>query len=578
MSRSAVSANLRSRSRRAAGQEAFRQLTGIQSDEQIISSSDSEEDDYMSDSDDEQDTPAEVPIDWTIVEPGHDTRFHEVPDFLGATGLNPQINVPSEIEDNLSFFLDLFFPETTFETLTKWTNTRMWCFYVQECDEESLQNSKLFIENNEMKKFFGMVFLMAINKKPEINHYWSQNSLYQQDIFACRESLSRDRFKHILKFIRFADYDNLNENDSISKVRPFLEIVQNLCKGVYTPQREICVDESLMLYKGRLGLRQYIPNKRNRYGIKTYVACESESGYTFNILSHQFRAELNDVVNHVPGAENLLQSEKIVIYLIDFLLNQGFHVFIDNYYTSCQLAKFLLQNGTMCTGTIRKGRGVPTLLSRLEVPVKQFRCARQEDVLLVKFVDRKASGKKEIYLLDTSSVAEGEDHRRIVRGGHEDTVHRPTVIKKYNTNMGGVDQKDASIKPYDATRKSYKWCVKYGIHLFQILHHNAWVIYRKCGGNKAYLPFIEATIDLWILKTGDGRSRRSASRGQICIGLPDHRLERLPPKENQRHPAKRCRICTRDKKRKETVFVCVGCPGQPGLCVGQCFKRYHEKS
>ena len=230
--------------------------------------------------------------------------------------------------------------------------------------------------------------------------------------------------------------------------------------------------------------------------------------------------------------------------------------------------------------SIRVGRGVPPLLKGMPVPVKQFQCVRQENVLLVKFVDRKSSGRKEIYLLDTSSTAEGEDHRRIVRGGQEDIVHRPTVICKYNANMGGVDQKDAFITPYDATRKSYKWCVKYGIHLFQILHHNLWVIYRKCGGQKAYLSYLESTINLWVRSTGEGRSRysttRSSIQGEVSATLPQHRLERLPPKPNQRHPAKKCRVCSKDKKRKGTVFVCIGCPGEPGLCIGQCFRRFHE--
>ena len=586
--RSGAFSTLRSRSQRAAGQAAFRQLTGIEFDDQGISSSDNDETE-----DDESETDEEPPNDnlqshWVTVHPGSDERPEAVPDFLGATGLNPDIQVPLEIEENLPFFIELFFPHSTFSALTKWTNTRMWRFYVAEGDEESLQNPKTFIEVNEMKKFFGLVFLMAINKKPELNHYWSQTLIYKQDIFSCRESLSRDRFKHILRFLRFADYDELDSEDSISKVRPFLRMVQNFCKAVYTPEREICIDESLMLFKGRTKLRQYIPNKRNRYGIKTYLACESSSGYTFNILSHQFRSEVQDLVRHIPGTEELLQSEKIVIYLIDFLLNQGFHVFVDNYYTSYNLAKFLSDNSTLCTGTIRIGRGVPQLLSQMTVQVKDFGCVRHEDILLVKFVDRKSSGRKVIYLLDTSSVAEGEIHRRIVKGGHEDTVHRPTVIKRYNSNMGGVDLKDACMKPYDATRKSYKWCTKYGIHLFQIMHHNAWVIYRKSGGQKSYLTFLETTIHFWVMRTGDGRSC-SATGGRPAFrvssgvvenqprsSIPVHRLERLPPKPMQKHPAKKCRVCSRDKRRKETVFVCVGCEGQPGLCVGECFRKYHE--
>ena len=132
--------------------------------------------------------------------------------------------------------------------------------------------------------------------------------------------------------------------------------------------------------------------------------------------------------------------------------------------------------------------------------------------------------------------------------------------------MGGVDLKDACINPYDATRKSYKWCVKYGIHLFQILHHNSWIIYRKCGGQKSYLSFLEATVDLWVLQTGEGRSRSASGAGRIPErvsdsekqrSLPDHRLERFPPKPNQPHPAKKCRVCSQEKRRKETVFFCV---------------------
>jgi len=43
--------------------------------------------------------------------------------------------------------------------------------------------------------------------------------------------------------------------------------------------RDISVDESLMLWKGQLGFRQYIPIKRARFGIKSYELCESGSGY-----------------------------------------------------------------------------------------------------------------------------------------------------------------------------------------------------------------------------------------------------------------------------------------------------------
>ena len=46
----------------------------------------------------------------------------------------------------------------------------------------------------------------------------------------------------------------------------------------------LSIDESLMLWKGRLGWRQYIPSKRARYGIKSYEICDSQSGYIWIFL------------------------------------------------------------------------------------------------------------------------------------------------------------------------------------------------------------------------------------------------------------------------------------------------------
>ena len=59
------------------------------------------------------------------------------------------------------------------------------------------------------------------------------------------------------------NYDPLlDENcDSLHKVR---------CKAVWYPNKELSVDESSVLLKGRVKFRQYIKTKRARFGIKLY--------------------------------------------------------------------------------------------------------------------------------------------------------------------------------------------------------------------------------------------------------------------------------------------------------------------
>jgi hypothetical protein len=44
------------------------------------------------------------------------------------------------------------------------------------------------------------------------------------------------------------------------------------------------VDESLMMWKGRLSWKIYIPSKHARFGIKSFKLSEAKSGYVWNFI------------------------------------------------------------------------------------------------------------------------------------------------------------------------------------------------------------------------------------------------------------------------------------------------------
>lgn len=46
------------------------------------------------------------------------------------------------------------------------------------------------------------------------------------------------------------------------------------------PGQSVCIDKSLVRFRGRLVFRQYIRNKRHKFGIKLYKLC-FEHGYTY---------------------------------------------------------------------------------------------------------------------------------------------------------------------------------------------------------------------------------------------------------------------------------------------------------
>ena len=107
----------------------------------------------------------------------------------------------------------------------------------------------------EMKQFLGLTFLMGIIQKPTIQMYWSNDPLYSTSIF--KQVMQRDRYLLILKFLHFNDNNNMPgatepNPDKLFKIRPLVDHLFEKFQEVYTPSRNVCIDESLLLWKGRL--------------------------------------------------------------------------------------------------------------------------------------------------------------------------------------------------------------------------------------------------------------------------------------------------------------------------------------
>jgi hypothetical protein len=338
---------------------------------------------------------------------------------------------------------------------------------------------------------------------------------------------------------------------------------------VYVPQQNVSVDEELVLFRGRVMFRQYMPAKKARCGIKIYCMCEAASGYVSNFLIHSTREENRRFADGIDCAD-LTLSEKVVVEACRKQLDLGYHIYCDSWFTSMRLAQFLLQRSTLLIGTVRVNRGIPNELRQAALPQQDCAFMRKGDLLAVKLVTRKASGVKTVYFLDTKNAA----GVRIINE-REQPLRQLVTAADYNLSMRGVDRLDAALQPYDCSRKSLKWFVKLGQHFFQMLVRNGWVVYRSCGGRLSYRKFLETVVNNFVTSTGRGRKRMLQAARQP--GRQRHSLKRLPPTEAQRRPTKRCRQCKRaGRRKKKTVFCCATCPGNPGLCAVPCFDEYHE--
>ena len=134
----------------------------------------------------------------------------------------------------------------------------------------------------ELKAYFGFCILMGVNRLPSLNDYWSKDQRLHYAPIADR--IPRWRFREISRYLHFVDNDHLAPRgdpafDLLGKVRPLITQLSNRFAEVYEPSKEVAVDEAMIKFQGRSTLKQYMPMKPIKRGIKVWVLGDSTNGY-----------------------------------------------------------------------------------------------------------------------------------------------------------------------------------------------------------------------------------------------------------------------------------------------------------
>ncbi|KRX35412.1 Conserved oligomeric Golgi complex subunit 4 [Trichinella murrelli] len=108
--------------------------------------------------------------------------------------------------------------------------------------------------------------------------YWTQFAGW-----STRQRFSRlDQIVSLLNVDSVADAQDYCQSESVTWLLNLAEIRQVLALRIDLPGNEI-LDERLYPFKGRCQLRQCMPKKPVKYGIKFWVACCSKSSYAWNM-------------------------------------------------------------------------------------------------------------------------------------------------------------------------------------------------------------------------------------------------------------------------------------------------------
>ena len=146
----------------------------------------------------------------------------------------------------------------------------------------------------------------------------------------------------------FSNNEDAPENERTFKIKVFLHLVLSKFIAAKKPGENAVIDESMILFRGILKFRQYMPGKAHKFGIKLFKICDPK-GYTYRIIVYPGKSETVSTNLTTDTVMELAQD-----------LDAGRTVCNDNYYTNLHLANQLLDRRTHLIGALRANReGLP---------------------------------------------------------------------------------------------------------------------------------------------------------------------------------------------------------------------------
>lgn len=248
-------------------------------------------------------------------------------------------NVPDSItaESGSIDFVSLFFDNEFWEHLCRMTNLRASQTLEQKPNSYYAKGFTP-VSPAEMKAFIGLrLYMEYLIIKPSYRDHWlSEGNDFVTFTPGFRQVMTRDRFLAIWKFLHVVDEEDpsLDKTDKIYKVRPMLNDLLQKFRHYYKPNKHLSLDEGMIPTKNRLAIKQYIKDKPTKWGIKSFMLCEGDTGYILNAEIYTGKAEF---VEQKLGAV----GNTVIRLLTSSQLDHKAHVLVmDRYYNSVILADY----------------------------------------------------------------------------------------------------------------------------------------------------------------------------------------------------------------------------------------------
>lgn len=191
---------------------------------------------------------------------------------------------------------------------------------------------------------------MSVNPRHHLYQYWSCDAFF--NVPEISKVMAFKRFQSIMNCLHIHDNTKQkkrgkNGYDKLAKVRPLIDALNRNFQKEYTPSSHQAIDDSMILFKGRSSLKQYLPMKPIKRGYKVWCRADSQTGYLLQFQVYEGKDSTRPAGRGLGEHVGLLLSEAV---------EPGCQLFFDSYFTSTGLMEDLAQRGVLAVGTVRTNR------------------------------------------------------------------------------------------------------------------------------------------------------------------------------------------------------------------------------
>lgn len=351
--------------------------------------------------------------------------------------------------------------------------------HIRECTAKEaqrvLQDDSWEISKDELLAFIAICYARGALglKNMSVTNIFSTK--YGPELI--RGTMSREKFKTIMRFLRFDDKETRLERLVSDKFALMSFVWNNFienCKKCYNPGANLTVDEQLFPMKTRCPFTQFMKDKPDKFGVKFFLAVDVDSKYILNGFPYTGPDEKK---------QNQPAGERVVLKLMKPYFGGGYNVTTDNFFTGLDLAVALKEKKITLVGTAnKKRRWVPETakLKNPKLPLYESNIYLGPNQTTLTLYQGKRNKSVSILSSLHKSV-------KITKSAKK----KPETIQFYNQTKYGVDVADQMAKKYSTKASSRRWPVQIFYNILDLAGINAWIIYKNITGKSiSRLKFI----------------------------------------------------------------------------------------